>query len=63
MNKPLLEMGEHPKVVQEMLGHSKIAITLDTYSHLVPGMMEAAAAKLDQVFGEKKNPSVKEGKH
>jgi len=58
----LLEMGEHPKVVQEMLGHSKIAITLDTYSHLVPGMMEAAAAKLDQVFGEKKNPSVKEGK-
>lgn len=52
----LLELGEHPKVVQEMLGHSKIAITLDTYSHLVPGLMENAAAKLDSVFGQKEKP-------
>ncbi|MBE3585827.1 MAG: site-specific integrase [Thermoanaerobacter sp.] len=58
----LLEMGEHPKVVQEMLGHSKIAITLDTYSHLVPGLMEQAAEKLDAVFGQKKSPSAKGGK-
>ncbi|MDQ0287776.1 hypothetical protein J2Z49_002907 [Desulfofundulus luciae] len=45
-----------------MLGDSKIAITLDTYSHLVPGLMEQAAEKLDAVFGQKKNPSAKEGK-
>lgn len=57
----LLEMGVHPKVVQEILGHSRIATTLDTYSHLVPGMLEAAAAKLDEAFAETKKPSAKGG--
>jgi len=57
----LLEMGVHPKVVQEILGHPRIATTLDTYSHLVPGMLEAAAAKLDEAFAEKKKPSAKGG--
>lgn len=46
----LLEMGEHPKVVQEMLGHSKIATTLDTYSHIVQGMTEQAAVKMDLFY-------------
>jgi integrase len=36
----------HPKVVQERLGHSSIAITLDTYSHAIPGMQEDAAAQV-----------------
>jgi len=58
----LLEQGEHPKVVQEMLGHARINITLDTYSHIMPGMMEAAAEKLDAVFGQKEKPPVKKGK-
>jgi integrase len=40
----LLQAGVHPKVVQERLGHSSIAITLDLYTHLVPGMQEDAAA-------------------
>ena len=31
-----LQAGIHPKVVQERLGHSSIAITLDTYSHVAP---------------------------
>ncbi|RJX23248.1 MAG: site-specific integrase [Ammonifex sp.] len=53
----LLELGEHPKVVQEMLGHSKIATTLDTYSHITPGLMEQAVAKLDAVYGQKGSPS------
>jgi hypothetical protein len=35
-----------PKVVSERLGHSSIAITLDTYSHVVPGLQEAAASTL-----------------
>jgi site-specific recombinase XerD len=32
----MLSQNVHPKVVQEMLGHSTISLTLDTYSHLVP---------------------------
>jgi hypothetical protein len=43
----LLAQDVHPKVVQEVLGHSQIALTLDTYSHLIPGLAEDAAAKMD----------------
>ena len=50
----LLQAEVHPKVVQEMLGHSSIAITLDIYSHVVPGMQDEAARRLDTVvFGSK----------
>jgi len=42
----MLGAGVHPKIVQEMLGHSSIHITLDTYSHTVPGMQKAAAEHL-----------------
>lgn len=38
----LLAAGVHPKIVQERLGHAKIGTTLDTYSHLVPGMQQVA---------------------
>jgi integrase len=40
----MLSSGVHPKVASERLGHSKIGITLDLYSHVLPGM-EADAAK------------------
>ena len=30
--------GQHPKQVQELLGHASVAITLDIYSHVIPGM-------------------------
>jgi len=43
----LLKQGVHPKVVQERLGHASIAITLDLYSHVAPGMQKAAAAGFD----------------
>ena len=46
----LLKHGVHPKVVSERLGHSKIGITLDTYSHVMPGMQEDAALKMDAVL-------------
>ena len=46
----LLKQGTHPKIVQERLGHSSIQITLDTYSHVTPGMQEAAAAGFDQLM-------------
>jgi integrase len=44
----LLTAGVHLKVVSERLGHSNIAITADTYSHVLPGLQEAAALALDQ---------------
>lgn len=43
--------GTHPKVVQEMLGHSTISMTLDTYSHTVPSMQKEAAATMDRLLG------------
>jgi len=46
----LLEMNEHPKVVQELLGHSQISLTLDTYSHVLPELKKQAAAKLNDLF-------------
>jgi integrase len=49
----LLLDGVHPKVVQERLGHSKIGITLDTYSHVLPTMQKEAAARLDRLFAAK----------
>ncbi len=46
----LLGQGVHPKVVSDMLGHSTVAITLDTYSHVTPGMHREAAQVMDQLF-------------
>lgn len=46
----MLKQGAHPKVVQERLGHASIQVTLDIYSHVAPGLQEAAAARFDQAF-------------
>jgi integrase len=43
----LLANGVHPKVASERLGHSRVGITLDLYSHVMPGMQEDAAAMVD----------------
>ena len=43
--------GVHPKIVQEMLGHSSISITLDTHSLVLPNMQEKAVAAMDSIFG------------
>lgn len=43
----LLASGVHPKVASERLGHSKVGITLDLYSHVIPGMQEDAVATVD----------------
>jgi integrase len=42
-----LAASVHPKIAQERLGHSSVGITLDTYSHVLPGMQEDAVAKVD----------------
>lgn len=51
----MLKGGIHPKVVQERLGHSSIQITLDTYSHVAPGLQAAAANRFDEVVSAKYN--------
>jgi integrase len=43
----LLASNIHPKIVQERLGHSSIAITMDIYSHLMPNMQSEAASAVD----------------
>ena len=45
----MLKQGIHPKIVQERLGHSSIQITLDTYSHVAPGLQQAAANRFDDI--------------
>ena len=45
----MLRQGIHPKVVQERLGHASMLITLDTYSHVAPGLQQAAAARFDEI--------------
>lgn len=46
-----LEAGIHPKVVQERLGHSSVAFTLDRYSHAIPAMQEDAAETVARLVG------------
>ncbi len=46
----LLLAGVHVKVVREVLGHSNIGLTLDTYSHVLPSMQADAAAKMEALF-------------
>jgi integrase len=49
----MLKQGIHPKVVQERLGHSSIQMTIDTYSHVAPGIQEAAANRFDEILNHK----------
>jgi integrase len=46
----LLAQGVHPKIVQEMLGHSSIKITMDLYSHATPTLQSGAVQKLDAIL-------------
>ncbi len=55
----MLKQGIHPKIVQERLGHSTIAITLDTYSHVTPGLQEAAANRFDDVLSSDKHSVIR----
>jgi integrase len=46
----LLRRGVHPKVVQELLGHSTISLTLDTYSHVAPALHAEVAGHMQAFF-------------
>lgn len=48
----MLRQGIHLKVVSERLGHSSINLTIDTYSHVLPGLQEAAALVFEQEISE-----------
>jgi hypothetical protein len=54
----LLE-GVHPKVASERLGHSRVGIALDLYSHMLPGMQEDAVSRVDDALRQalEKRPS------
>ena len=47
----LLSRNIHPKYVQELLGHASIALTLDTYSHVIEGMDGGTGAAMDAALG------------
>ncbi len=46
----LLMLGIHPKIVQELLGHSQIFVTLDIYSHILPTLQEEAMQQLNDAL-------------
>ena len=46
----MLSQGEEPKVISERLGHSRINITLDRYSHVLPNMQRDAADRLEKAL-------------
>ena len=45
-----LSAGVNPKIVSERLGHSSISVTMDIYSHVLPGMQEEAALAVEQLL-------------
>jgi integrase len=49
----LLSLGVHAKIVQELLGHSQIGLTLDTYSHVLPSLQEEAVSRLNTLLSKR----------
>jgi integrase len=47
----LLQQGVNPKFVQELLGHADISLTLNVYSHVLPGKGDVAAGAMDAALG------------
>lgn len=47
----------HPKIVQEMLGHSNVNLTLSTYSHVLPTLQKDSAERMDEAFSKRKMAS------
>ncbi|MBO0784046.1 MAG: site-specific integrase, partial [Ktedonobacteraceae bacterium] len=52
----LLSLGVNIKVIQELLGHSNIQITLNTYGHVIPGMQKQAMHSLDMLYKQAQEP-------
>ena len=56
----MLANGVHPKVASERLGHSKVGITLDLYSHVLPGMQADAVVRVDEALQAAINKRIKD---
>ena len=54
----LLKHSVHPKIVQERLGHATISTTLDLYSHISPGLQEAAAIGFDKLVNRREKETI-----
>ena len=48
--RPPAPLGAHPRVVMEILGHSTIALTMNTYSHVIPSLERDAADRMDAIL-------------
>jgi integrase len=51
----MLAAGVHPKIAQERLGHSSVSVTIDLYSHVLPGMQAEAVSRVDAVLQDALN--------
>ncbi len=51
----LLSMGVHAKVIQELLGHSQISITMNIYGHVLPSMQQDAMEKMNSLLQKRSN--------
>ena len=58
----LLSLGVHAKVVQEMLGHTQISMTMDIYSHVLPSMQQDAVSRLNDLLVKRDGHEAEEGK-
>jgi integrase len=47
----LIAEGVHPRIIMEALGHSQIALTMDTYSHVIPELERDGADRIDRLLG------------
>jgi len=47
--------GVHPKIAQERLGHSSVSVTIDLYSHVLPGMQAEAVSRVDATLRDALN--------
>ena len=57
----MLKAGIHPKIAQERLGHSSMGVTIDLYSHVLPGMQEEAVNRIDAVLSDAINRRNRKG--
>ena len=48
----LISQGVHPRIVMEIMGHSQISVTMNTYGHVIPETQRAAARLLTQIYTE-----------
>ncbi|HEY4385608.1 MAG TPA: site-specific integrase [Ktedonobacteraceae bacterium] len=49
----LLSMNVHPRIVQDLLGHSNVSTTLDIYSHVLPSLQEEMVSRLNTLLSER----------